>query len=321
MYRFLLFAPSYDPENGGAIVMHKLCSLLRQSGYEAFLFPRFYPHEVSRVNWAMPSLRVVKSMFIGMMPLFRQNPSFTTRVLKRIPEDLATGWIVVYPEVTDGNPLGAANVVRWFLHRPGFHNGKISIANDEYHVDFNEFLRGFLFPRCYRSRESLFVIHIPTETYNLDGALPPSQRSGTAYCMRKGTGRPIVHDMRDSVMIDGLGHSETAAIFKRVKTFISYDPYTAYSRFAVLCGAASVVIPDSDQSIDDWYANPAEHYGVAYGFSDLDRARSTAHLMIRNFQEVEQSSLLSAQSFAADVTKYFNGRSAQQGADSMTGSE
>lgn len=320
MKGFLLFAPSYDPENGGAIVMHKLCSLLNDSGYEAYLFPRFHAHEVSRVNWAMPSLRVLKSMLVSMVPSFRQNPSFNTRVLRHIPEDLNDGWIVVYPDVTYGNPLGAENVVRWFLHRPGYHTGRIGIAADEYHVDFNEFLRGIVLPNCYRSQQPLYVIHIPSETYNLDGALPSAERSGTAYCMRKGKGRPMVHDLQDSVMIDGLGHPATAAIFKRVKTFISYDPYTAYSRLAVLCGADSVVVPDADCSIEDWYANPVEHYGVAYGFNDLERARATAHLMVRNFREVEDASLFSARSFAVEATGYFEGRSRRNGAaGAMTG--
>jgi len=320
MYRFLLFAPSYDPDNGGAIVMHKLCSLLNESGYEAFLFPRFYPHEVSRVNWVMPSLRVLKSMVVGMVPHFRQNPAFNTGVLRRIPEELNKEWIAVYPDVTYGNPLGAENVVRWFLHRPGFHTGKISIASNEYHIDFNEFLRGVNFPSCYRSQQSLYVIHIPSEIYNLNGALPPAQRSGTAYCMRKGKGRPLVHDVHDSVMIDGMTPPEIANLFKRVKTFISYDPYTAYSRLAVLCGADSVVIPDAGRSIEDWYGNPTEHYGVAYGFNDLERARSTAHLMINNFQEVEQASLLSVQSFAAEASNYFEGLSKRnKTAGAMTG--
>ena len=43
MKKFIIFAPSYSENVGGIICLHKLCSLLNQSGYEAYLHPSMIP--------------------------------------------------------------------------------------------------------------------------------------------------------------------------------------------------------------------------------------------------------------------------------------
>lgn len=57
------------------------------------------------------------------------NPLFNTPLLKDVEQlkDLDS-WAVVYPEIVAKNPMKAKNVIRWFLHYPGFHTGKINYA-------------------------------------------------------------------------------------------------------------------------------------------------------------------------------------------------
>ncbi|AXS80363.1 hypothetical protein HYN24_10225 [Dechloromonas sp. HYN0024] len=110
-------------------------------------------------------------------------------------------------------------------------------------------------------------------------------------------------------MIDGKSHAEVAAIFKRVKTFISYDTYTAYSSFAVLCGAASVVIPDHGVDKYAWYPDPADRYGVAYGFEDIEWALETAPRVLDRMLVKEADSLKNVSLFAEDVLQYFENSS------------
>jgi hypothetical protein len=39
--KILIFAPYYDDRGGGPVVLHKLCSILNQIGYQSFLHPYF----------------------------------------------------------------------------------------------------------------------------------------------------------------------------------------------------------------------------------------------------------------------------------------
>lgn len=309
--RFLIYAPPYDSESGGSVVLHRLCSILNELGYEAYLSGEFVP-----TKFAYVSLRAwaawLKQLVLGQEP-HRTRMDFHTPILKKLPFTFASDWIVVYPEVVHGNPLRAANVVRWLLYRPGGHTGNLDFGAGELHVDFNEFARDFTFPGAHKAAEPLYVVSFPFDIFNLESALPPGQRQGTAYCLRKGKGKPMVHELEDSILIDGKSLEEIAAIFKRVKTFISYDPYTAFSSFAVLCGAESVVVPDAGVSRQQWYSSQTDRYGVAYGFDDLPWARATAGMLPGQLRAREHKSVASVRDFAEEAIGFFNspGRQAE----------
>lgn len=307
-YKFLIFSPSYNPNEGGAVVLHKLCSLLNDSGHEACLYPLFRTFEIGQEYWRSELFGFFASRIFAWRRKFVQNPVFNTRLLTSLPADLNSNWIVIYPEIVLGNPLHASNVVRWFLHRPGYHMGRISIGEGEFHVDFNEFFSDAALPGCYKPQESLNVVHYPFDLYNLTGAASDETRTATAYCIRKGKGKPLEHDLTDSILIDGLEHAQVAAIFKRVKTFISYDTYTAYSALAVLCGAESIVVPDTGVEKLSWYKNPEMRYGLAYGFGDREWAKETAPLLEPTLRKSEARSVASVMKFVANVEEYFNKR-------------
>lgn len=304
--KFLIFAPAYRSDNGGGIVLHRLCSLLNELGYEAYLTRFFNGAPVYSNDFVVPLSRIVARSIWNLISPFKVNPEWHTPIIKFPKLPLGPKWIVVYPEIVFGNPLKAQCVVRWLLHRPGFHTGHMYYGSGEYHVDFNTFAENFCFPDCKMASRSLNVLAFPFEHYNMEKALPSDKRAGTAYCLRKGKGKPLVHDLRNSVLIDGKSHAEVAAILKRVKTFISYDVYTAYSSFAVLCGAESVVIPDSGVDKHAWFPDPADRYGVAYGFDDMHWALETAPLVIGRMKAKEAISMENVAHFAKDVLQYFD---------------
>lgn len=304
--KFLIFAPAYDPNVGGVVALHKLCSLLNELGAQAWVLRLFNNHLISRVNILEPALKVLKSCVKELMFPYALSGQLLTPVLEQRPKIFDDGWIVVYPEIVLGNPLQARNVVRWMLHRPGYHTGATLFGRDEFHVDYNRFLDGFTFPGCHKGRSSLYVVHFPFDIYNQAGALAPQERKGTAYCLRKGAGKPIEHDLSDSVLIDGKPHEEVAALFKRVNSFISYDPYTAYSSFAVLCGADSIVVPDPGISKEAWHPDPAERFGVAYGFDDMQWARETAGNLLGHMRQKEAASAAAVNNFRNEVNHYFD---------------
>ena len=304
--KFLIFSKPYDDKSGGIIALHKLASILNDLGHEAYLLRLFKDQIITRGNIIEPLYRVAKSIIESWLP-YKLNPHFNTQVLKNPPKEFGSDWIVIYPEIILDNPLQAENVVRWMLYKPAFHSKHkfFHLRENEYHIDFNDFSRDYVFPNIFKSNLKLNVVHFPHDHYNMNGALPDKERSGTAYCVRKGKMKIIVHDLNDSSLIDDEPHIVVASLFKRVKTFISYDPHTAYSSFAVLCGAESVVIPDENISEEQWYPENMR-YGVAYGFKDLPWARKTTHLLLDEIKRQEQTSIDNVRSFAVEVLNHFS---------------
>jgi len=145
------------------------------------------------------------------------------------------------------------------------------------------------------AEQLLTVTYVPWEHYQ-----PPpegSPRKGTAYLLRKGKGKSLVHNLTDSIQVDGMSHAETGEIFRRVKTFISYDDRTLYSYLAALAGADSIVIPTPGVSEDDWQTSVELRGGVAYGFDRLEFARSTKHEVRARYERLSKASNSSVEEF------------------------
>jgi hypothetical protein len=275
--KFLIYSPEYNETIGGVVVLHRLCHILNEIGYDAYLMPYGRRRHVFPI-WDDGRSKAFKENIRSKFRGFAANPFFRTPVLKNIPSDIDTNnWVVIYPEIVLGNPVGAKNVVRWLLHQPGFHTGKFYYCPGELYFKFNAAIHDFNFPGSKTSDHLLKVIYYPLEHYNGDGA--SGVRRGSAYCIRKGKGKPMVHDTDGSILIDGKSHAEVAKIFKSVDRFYSYDTLTAYSLFAALCGCKSIVVPDNGVAIEQWYPDPEDRWGIAYGAGtlEIDRAQSTVH--------------------------------------------
>jgi len=319
MKKFIIFATEYAENLGGPIALHKLCDLLNRAGYEAYLYPYFKSYDLHTYNIDdIPGyLKELNSIFsltqtvpIGMPvsldqfeSVFWVNGNFNTPVY--LPERNITfndDWIVVYPEITFGNPLRAKNVVRWLLHNPGFHNGKIFYGQNELYFRYSEAFKKFHFSGSKTSDLILMILHLPLDIFYEN---PTSQeRKGTAYMIRKGYNRKIIHNLENSIQIDGKSNREIADILRSVKTFISYDPSTLYSNLAVLCGCESVVVPIDGIEEDQWVPNYI-NYGVAYGFENIEKARNTAPLMREALLLAEDESLDLVKLFAKEANDYF----------------
>lgn len=301
MKKFILFAPGYDENIGGVIVLHKLCDLLNKLGYESYLYPCFRNLEISRKNLYLPMARLAKEFILGLFP-YATNKGFNTPLYNGFVSD---EFVVVYPENVFGNPLNAKNVVRWLLHRPGYNTGSVYYGQGELYFDFNDFAKDFKYAGSVKSKLPLTITHFPLEIYNLEGALPRGQRVGVAYCIRKGRDKLIQYPKGEGVVIDGKSHGEVSKIFKKVKTFISYDAYTAYSAFAAICGADSVVIPEPGVDKYEWHPEDEARYGVAYGLDDISDARATAELLRDRFLNKEADNLYLASCFAKEASSFF----------------
>lgn len=286
---FIIYAPPYKDDSGGIIVLHKLCHLLNELGYPAYLLPNQFG---VRPNLWKKIRRSFKK------PPYHTNSEYLAPIATR--SLVYENSIVIYSEVDYGNPLAAKNVVRWLLHKPGFHTGEVSYGNDELIFFFDDYCLepGYI----VEPDNKLFVLSL-NACYRADGT---EQRSGSCYMMRKGKGREIVHDLSDSVQVDGLSHQETAAIFKKSKYFYSYDELTLYSQYAALCGCISVVIPDKFDTRAEWVENhPISKYGIAYGLDDIEHALKTRDKVADYFSDLEAESRETVTRFAEVAINHF----------------
>lgn len=301
MTRIVISASSYDEDIGGIIVLHKLCHLLRQLGYNAYLKNVVEDRVIGRNNFKGLFIFVYEFL-ISVFTKYRTNPQFDTPILSG---EISDSDIVVYSEGTFGNPLKANNVVRWFLNKPGYFTGHTFYGKGELYFKFdNGLVSNFEFPGSRTSKNILNVVHIPFDIYNTSGAA--ESREGTAYSVRKGISKKLSQHPEDAVCIDGLNHREIATIFKRVQRFISYDTYSAYCFFAVLCGCEVVVIPDEGISREEWYPDEKLRYGLAYGFDDLQWANDTKHLVLPYRESKESLYVATVENFISESMEYFS---------------
>lgn len=309
--KYIIFAPSYLETSGGIVVLHKLCSILNDLGHESYLYPSFETYELNKIKPVYTCLRYIKARLSTIFRPYKTNPAFNTPVWRGKHNDFDDHYIIIYSEIVFGNPLKAKNVVRWLLHQPGFHSGKIYYGQNELYFKFNSAINDFSFPGSVTSSSYLKIIHYPLEYYNMKDI--PSNRKGTAYCLRKGKHKKIQHDLKNSILIDGKtntqgkSHKEVSDIFKSVETFISYDTYTAYSIFAVLCGCISIVIPDEGVKKEEWYPNETDRYGLAYGFDEIEieNSKLTAPLVKKHIEKEEKNSIDNVRNFVKEVENYF----------------
>jgi hypothetical protein len=301
----IIFSQSFDINSGGALALHKLCHLINKLGRDCFIYPYFPGAALDCLN---------EELFINNVQATEDNlhhykisEEFNTPVLqpssyKAIQNN--NSYIVIYPEITMGNPLKAANVVRWFLHNPGFHTGKIYYETKEIYFRFGEETKNIDLPGSQMSSNLLTVTHFPSYLYNdINSA---SERSGTAYCIRKGKGKKICHDTESSILIDGLDHEEISLIFKRVKQFISYDTRTYYSQLAAVCGCESIVVPDEGISEDQCFPEVGTRYGVSYGFENIAKSISSRHLVADYLKRRDFISEEKVLNFMNEIDAFFN---------------
>lgn len=294
--KFIIYAYRYDINSGGTIVLHFLCHLLNTMGYQAYLWSNYKPIFDSKKPFKSIG-QFLKYYRKELHRPFVLNHNWNTSLAKK--DDLKDA-IVIYPEIVDGNPLRVNNVVRWLLHKPGFHSGKVNFDNNDLIMGYGE---RFSTEQFTIDKNNLLVIsYVMTDIYKQTNF---GEREGSCHMIRKGTNKKIIHE-NDSVCVDGLSHEDLAKIFNEKKYFISYDPYTYYSIYASLCGCISVIVPDDGVTKEQWQPKEEDRYGLSYGISDINYAIETRGLMLENIKIQENENIKSVKNFIELCRKHFN---------------
>lgn len=272
---FIIYAYKYNDDSGGTVVLHKLCHLLNQLGYDAKLWPNYKPEKHTKYYF-FKLLKYYKKKF---RRKFLVNPKWNTPLATQ--KDLKSTTLVIYAEVVDGNPLNAQNIVRWLLHKPGFHtHGKINYTSNELYFYY---LKSYVIPSLnIEESNELYLPNNREDTYFQNNF---GSRNGSCYILRKGKKRTIVHDLTHSILIDGKSHDEISKIFNDVEFCISYDTYTMYSVYASMCGCKSIIVPEDSITKEQWCPDINQSYGLAYGFDDIEYAEATKKLLFERFEK------------------------------------
>jgi hypothetical protein len=305
-YKFIIFSPSYSENNGGAVTLHHLCDLINKIGYKCYLYPGFDNVEINLLNYKTILPRIIKKIVTQPFRIFKKSKRFNTPVLKKIPEKYNLDeFIIIYPEIVFGNPLGAKNIVRWLLHNPGFFSGKIYYGPNEIYFKYSNQYNDFTYLNSSTSENNLYIFTYLKNYYNDVNC--SSERHGVAYCIRKGKIKTVPFNIAGAILIDGMKHNEISKIFKKSKYFISFDRNTAFSRFAALCGCISIVVPEEGVDEKVWQPDIDKRYGISYGFeaAKIEQALATLGELKNQLLKEEKDSEECVRKFIDEVANFF----------------
>jgi hypothetical protein len=221
MKKFIISTHSFDLGIGGLKVLHKLCHLLNQNGYDAYLIP---------VDFNQP---------------FYTYEEYNTKI---ITEDILNNLedtIVIYPESWYGNYLNAPNIVRWMIGPPSKNHINTWSEKDlwfwyiPYYItnEYNKHSNNILY--VGEMHENIFYDH-------------KIERSGTCWTLRKSQGLippdKYIHD-NSSLFIPYQTAGDLynlANIFNSKERFYCYDNYTYLTIQSLMCNTDTVIIPSKN---------------------------------------------------------------------------
>lgn len=312
---YVIFAPSYDEHFGGNMVLHRLCHLLNEMGENAVLLPYIYfPMPVISDSWFIKLIKkylfrcIATYRFLKHSKEYKVNRNWHTPTIKLwqlISYKFHKQAIIVYPEIIDGNPAQFKKVSRLLMHNPGHFSGKVNFGKNEILFRYSSnFARGFIPPSGSKISKYFITPAFIPEFFN---PYPKQARQGTAYCIRKGKGKKIIHDLNDSILVDDLSLQETANIFRRVERFISYDPMTALSGLALLCHCPSYIILEKNEMTENYRLDERANRVYAYDLNDhtIDWDKSFQY-QEKIASKVNENAIMSTKMFIKETKEFFS---------------
>jgi hypothetical protein len=279
MKKFIISTHGFDFGIGGLKVLHKLCHLLNENGYDAYLIPVHFDY----------SFTIYEKYNVKMV---------TQELLDNLDE-----CIVVYPESWYGNYLNAPNVVRWMIGLPSETHIKTWSNNDLWFWYIPQYIT-----EIYNKNKDNFLY--VGEQHREIFFNQELERNITCWTLRKAqdsiTPNQYIHP-KDGMFIpyQAAGNLvELANIFNKSKTFYCYDNYTYLPIQALMCGTDSVVVPNNftkEQFINGFELNKY----VAFGLEDLDRAKSIRNEFYHHLDDIENKTIKQLHEFVNKCYDYF----------------
>ncbi|MFA6102164.1 MAG: hypothetical protein WCV67_03190 [Victivallaceae bacterium] len=193
--------------------------------------------------------------FIIRAPHYR-NSSAGIRVLHRLAELLnQAGYnaictkqcqkikgdtIVIYPEITRGNPFKAKYIVRYILNAPGRLGGPSSFAKSDLLVAYSPDLSGY-------AQGEILTVNVIEDFFCYNG----ETKSLDYFYKGKGinTEHPAIQGLAEITPQWPASRLELSDILKKTRTLYTYDNYTCLISEAIRCGC-NVMYVHPDHNIN-----------------------------------------------------------------------
>ncbi len=284
MAKIFVASPPYKDRIGGIIVLHKLVSVLNEVGHEAYLttIPQFFKEKQ-----------------------FTFNPRFKTPFSQDFnPEND----IIVYPEITNGNPLNGKKVVRYILNNNHKDNRKNKIATwgkNDYWLYFTK--------HFYDNHKEENYLHIIETKLGLfkDYGFNRNQEACFNYGKQIHQKETLnqIHPKNSPEINRSWSDEDLVRIFNTSKRFYSYDYKTYLNALAALCGCESIIVPHPETTREEVIEKlPGNKYGVSWGVDpkELERAKSTKLLLKGHLINLEKKQYSDTKVAFDKIKTYFN---------------
>jgi len=279
MKKFIISTHGFDMGIGGLKVLHKLCHLLNEKGYDAYLIP---------VNFDIP---------------FVTYGGYNTKIVTQEILNNLDDAIVVYPESWFGNYLNAPNIVRWMIGFPS----KIHIDTWSDNDLWFWYVPYYITNEYNKNRDN--ILYVGEQHMDIFHDYKRN-RDGSCWTLRKAQGLfPIDKYIHDDTSTFIPYHAagdlvNLANLFNSKERFYCYDNYTYLTIQSLMCNTDTIVIPYNTTKTDFMNGYELNKY-IAFGIDDLPRAKSIRNELWDHLNMIEQTTNNQLDTFIEKCYDYF----------------
>lgn len=279
MIDFIVYGLPFTENYGGILVLYELAKTIKDLGYSVKIY-------ASEQNL---------------------NPIFNDYYNHDKNNKLSDTTFVIYPEIIDGNPLGAKRVIRWLLCKIGIHTNK-DIINTWADTDLIYFYSPFdtkLKDKLNDTVCTTSILNSPDVGLKLNVGCtfpymyvyyndplmindPSVKRNETKTCFTyrkalKFNNTPIekIHEPNSMEIKYIFNHKMQKLYFSICTRFYCYDHYTGLVLNAIKCGCIAIIPKIEGVSEIEYLKSGAFGYadmrvpGLAYGIEEIPWAESS----------------------------------------------
>jgi hypothetical protein len=224
MIKFLVVAPQYQVRSGGVMVLHELCDALNRNGYPCGIV-FLHGGNAAEQNFQFA---------------FSDNKEFHMPQGQRIEilnntefQEIINEGVVIYPDLINGNPLGAKKIIRYILN---FNESPF----------YGDFILSFSKIYSNYSNHVLFKT-FKNSVFNDNEARPWNERNLNLTYFGKGPSFIDCKLLPNTLALERdwpRDKNQLAILLKQCKFLFTWDCVSATIQDAIMCGAIPILLHD-----------------------------------------------------------------------------